>query len=393
VKSNIYICFLREESGIVGILNKIRQQCYAINNLGKESYLIISRNNSVVLYKVVNNDLINISAMEYSKRACYSEYKNKYLKKLSSFFRLKEFLIFSRKMIKKINPSSIYIRRIKPVTPQLIKFIKFVSVNKYKCYWEIPTYSNYNYNNEVKKNLYNRYVNSYIENNVYRIVAVAAEEGLKKPGYIFTTNGVNTNSIKLKDNIKHNGIHMICVATFDFWHGYDRLIEGLREYYINGKENKKDIPEVFIHMVGNGDTQSLQQLSDKYNLNSYIKFHGVLLGKDLDQVFDKMDLAIGNLGFHRVGVFADTSIKIREYCARGIPFITALKDSDFPEGTPFVSKVPADDSAININDVLKFYSDLSQNYPNFSSEMRQYAMGKLAWEQKMQFIVGENRTF
>ncbi|GMK41165.1 glycosyl transferase [Paenibacillus sp. CCS19] len=382
---NIYICFLREESEIIGILNKIRQQCIAINNLGYSTGLIISRNDSVVLYEVNNGDLIEINQMKYTQTGCFDENRSKYFKGLSSLIRLNQFLNFAKQMINEHQPESVYIRNIQPITSSVAFFIRSISKKNMKVYWEIPTYSK---SHEKAKNIkdlfYNlmhRYISRFLTNNV----AIAAEEGLQKKGFIFTTNGVNVRSVFLKKNIPHEGINLICVATFDHWHGYDRLIEGLRNYYDTEHVNKKQI--VQIHMVGNGNVQPLIDQVNKYNLNKYIKFHGVLRGVELDEVFDSMDIAVGNLGFHRIGVFADTSIKIREYCARGIPFITALNDSDFPSDYAYLKKVPADESAIDILSIIMFYEKLKNNHLDYSKEMRRYAENHLTWEQKMRFIV------
>ncbi|MEA3573929.1 glycosyltransferase [Peribacillus frigoritolerans] len=382
-KKNIYICFLREESEIIGILNKIRQQCLALNNLGVVSSLIISRNNSVVLYEINNNEFIEKHLVNYSKYGKYNEEQNKYLKKISSFTRLKEFLSFAKQMINEINPDSIYIRNISPITLDVVNFIKLLSKKDYTVYWEIPTYSKYNKKAKNINQLYDNYMHKYISSFLSKNIAIAAEEGLEKEGYIFTTNGVNVNNVKLRNPISHQNINLICVATFDYWHGYDRLIEGLKNFYDSNDTGRV----VHLHMVGNGNTKPLKDLVLKYNLEDYVTFHGVLIGDTLDNLFDYMDIAVGNLGFHRRGVYADTSIKIREYCARGIPFITALKDSDFPEGFQYLIKMPADESAIDIERVINFYHKVNKNNLDFSKAMREYAVKNLSWEEKMKFIV------
>lgn len=386
MKKNIYICFLREESEVVGILNKIRQQCIAIENLGIKSKLIISRNNKVVLYEIINGKFKEEKSVEYSKRAIYNNEENKYLKKVSSIFRLKEFLKFSKNIVKEELPDSIYIRRLKPITLEMISFIRYVYSKKCKIFWEIPTYSTTHKDKKKLSGIYDEFMHKYISKFLYKNVAIAAEEDLQRKGYIFITNGVNTRNIKLKENKHHNGINLVCMATFDFWHGYDRLIYGLRDYY---RENSEQL--VYIHMIGNGDVQSLKDLAESCDLKDYVKFHGVLTGEKLNNIFDFMDIAIGNLGFHRVGVYADTSIKIREYCARGIPFVSALNDSDFPNKFKYMKKVEADDSNINIKDICDFYYKISKY--DYLMEMREYAETNLSWENKMSPIANMIKSY
>ncbi|QAY66763.1 glycosyltransferase [Paenibacillus protaetiae] len=375
---NIYICFLREESDIIGILNKIKQQCIAIDNIGIKSFLVISRNDSVVLYEVINEVLVEIISQKYTKFALYNENHKRIFKKISSFIRLKEFLNFAQKQIIYRSADSVYIRNIQPITLDVVKFIKFISKSNHKIYWEIPTYSK----NKEKELSFNNFMHKYISTYLTGNVAIAAEEGLNKKGYIFTTNGVNSKNIRMKRNADHQNFNLVCVATFDYWHGYDRLIEGLNNYY----KNNNNYRTVSLHMVGNGNLQPLKDLVEKHNLGKYVTFHGVLVGEKLDDLFDQMDIAVGNLGFHRVGVYADTSIKIREYCARGIPFVTALKDSDFPSEFIYRKKVPADESAIDIVSIIEFYDKLNQSQ-DYSNVMRLFACNNLSWEMKMKFIL------
>ncbi|GFN29857.1 glycosyltransferase [Paenibacillus xylaniclasticus] len=384
MKKNIYICFLREESEIVGILNKVRQQCLAIHNLGVQSSLIISRNHCVVQYDVIDNKLVEIRTAAYTKLGQYNEDNSKFAKKVSSLLRLKQFFKFAKQVIEEKQPDSIYIRNISPITMDVARFLKYCSRQRRKVYWEIPTYSEIQDRIRNLRTLYYRIMHHYISRYLTNNVAIAAEEGLERKGFIFTTNGVNARSIKLKEHKQHPGINLICVATFDYWHGYDRLLEGLKNYYAADARDRNQ--QVHIHMVGNGNVKPLEDLTAQYGLGCYVTFHGVLLGQELDQLFDEMDIAIGNLGFHRRGVFADTSIKIREYCARGVPFVTALNDSDFPQPFQFRKKVPADESAIDIGSIIEFYEHITSRHPNFSQEMRRYAENHLTWEQKMRFI-------
>ena len=62
------------------------------------------------------------------------------------------------------------------------------------------------------------------------------------------SNGVDFDSIPLHQpsSINHpSTLHLIGVAEVHYWHGYDRLIAGIGEYYKNG--GKRD---VFFHIVG-----------------------------------------------------------------------------------------------------------------------------------------------
>ena len=69
------------------------------------------------------------------------------------------------------------------------------------------------------------------------------------------------------------------------------------------------------------------------------------MGKELDELFDLADFAIGSLARHRSHIDKIKTLKNREYAARGIPFIYSETDEDF-DRMPYILKAPADESAI-----------------------------------------------
>lgn len=55
-----------------------------------------------------------------------------------------------------------------------------------------------------------------------------------------------------------------------------------------------------------------------------------------------------------------STLKAREYAAKGLPFITSLK-LDIFENEKFVLHVPADESNIDVNEIVAFYDELYLN--------------------------------
>jgi hypothetical protein len=52
------------------------------------------------------------------------------------------------------------------------------------------------------------------------------------------------------------------------------------------------------------------------------------------------DVAIGTLALYRKDMGEASSLKVREYLARGIPTIVGYADTDFPEAPPFILRIP-----------------------------------------------------
>ena len=186
-----------------------------------------------------------------------------------------------------------------------------------------------------------------------------------------------------------NTYHLIGVAEVHLWHGYDRLIRGIGEYYKN-TANPRD---VYFHIVGgvapddrykdNEYHQGFQNIIDHYGIQDRIIFHGTLFGEKLDKVFNQCQFAIGSLARHRSGITVIKTLKNREYATRGLPFIYSEQDSDF-DHQPYVMKAPPDETPINVQQILDFI-DSHQFEPQ---EIRK-TVEHLTWKIQMKRVVDE----
>lgn len=201
------------------------------------------------------------------------------------------------------------------------------------------------------------------------------------------SNGVDMDSIPLHRPTPTPGeIHILGVAEVHYWHGFDRMIAGLGEYY-----NKVERPrEIFFHIVG-GVAQSemhdsvhapgFAELIERYCLGDRVIFHGQLHGDALDAVFDRCSFAVGSLGRHRSGITDIKTLKNREYATRGLPFIYSERDSDFDDKT-YVMKAPADESPIDVKTVLDFIDSHT-----FTPQEIRDTVGSMSWKNQMKIVV------
>ena len=180
-------------------------------------------------------------------------------------------------------------------------------------------------------------------------------------------------------------LHLIGVAEVHYWHGFDRLIAGIGEYYKNGGDR-----DVFFHIVGGVGPSEMydsmhapgfDELMEKYQIKEHIIFHGQLFGDALTDVFNQCQFAIGSLARHRSGITNIKTLKNREYAARGISFIYSETDSDF-DNQPYVLKASADESPIDICQILDFV-DKNQMIPDEIRKTVEY----LAWKNQMQKVL------
>lgn len=199
-------------------------------------------------------------------------------------------------------------------------------------------------------------------------------------------NSVPLTKVRLKNNIHHEGINLIGIAQLAYWHGYDRVIKGIAGYRIKNA----DIPILF-HIVGNdlskdgNELKRLEDLAAKYAVKDAIIFHGAIHGEALDELFDSMDIAVDSLGRHRSGHAYNCSLKSKEYCARGIPFIKSHLDDSFL-GTNFYYQCSADDLPIDISRIITWFRE-----SNFESRtLRAYAEKVFDWQVQLSKVFGKD---
>lgn len=118
-------------------------------------------------------------------------------------------------------------------------------------------------------------------------------------------------------------------------------------------------------------------------LEPYVILYGNMHGNDLDQLFSKADMGIGSLGRHRSGITHIKTLKNREYAARGIPFVYSEIDADF-DHCNYVLKVPANETPINIHELISFYHSQSWNI-----NVIRHSVENLSWKMQMQKVINE----
>lgn len=197
-------------------------------------------------------------------------------------------------------------------------------------------------------------------------------------------NGITVEDFPIrKPQYDPLSIHLLGVANVRNYHGYDRVIRGLAEYYDTGLVDMN----VFFHVVGINisDSENLIRLSETSHVDQYIIFYSKMIGNDLNMLFNSADIAISTLGAHRIGLKQLSPLKSREYCVRGIPFIIGYEDLDFPSSFSYCRKVEPSNKSIFIPELIEFSIQMRKE-KDHPSKMRKYAQNKLDWSIKMKCI-------
>jgi hypothetical protein len=200
-------------------------------------------------------------------------------------------------------------------------------------------------------------------------------------------NGITVNDFPLASQPELNKeLVLLFVGYIAIHHAIDRVIRGLVDY--NGNM------DVTFYVAGkffNNDYKiQMENLLKTTPQNINIQFLGELDSLELNQYYNQAHICVGSLGMHRIDSLEGASLKTREYFARGKAVIIDHLDTD-AKGQDFVMKIPADESNLNIEDVINFVKSLGKNIA-----IRKFAENNVDWIVKMkklmEFINSKNKS-
>ncbi len=217
--------------------------------------------------------------------------------------------------------------------------------------------------------IYRKSMKPYVD----RIATYSKDKMIYAIPTLQVVNGVNFNQILVaqhKNNLTE--INMIAVANLAVGHGYDRLLVGMGEYYASGGQR-----DMHFYQVGIGkQVEMYRKIVKEYHIQDRVTFCGNKNGKELDDLYDKCTLAIEVLAPHRQGIKQSSSLKSREYAAKGLPMLTATDIDIFKkENLPYILKIDANESPVNIEKLISFHDTLysEKNINLIAQEIRAYA--------------------
>lgn len=380
----LYVSFI--DIGIkemAGVHKKIGWQVKALRDLGLDVIHGFCHNNDYFF-----SDTKTVIKLPLIKN-------NLFRKRYSMYINIEEY-------ISRVKPDVLYLR-FAGSDPFFIKFLKKVKNNKnIKVILEVPTYPLINeFYSLVKMHWKNRQFKlllsaiikgfgrlisiRYLKKYVDKIVSYMSHDRVWKIPVITIDNGVYVEEIPIKKVTKNeSGIVLIGVAAVSEWHGYDRIILGIHDYI--KKDNEVNI---CFKIVGEGPALgSLKKLVKDFNLEKYVEFLGFQSGESLNKIFNNADVAVSSLGMHRIGLYEGSTLKTKEYCARGIPFIYAYKERELLNNTSFSLLLPANDSPIDMQKIIEFVDKTKQD-KSINLKMRKFAFQKYDWKKQMEIVIKE----
>ena len=220
---------------------------------------------------------------------------------------------------------------------------------------EFPTYPFYEECNSSDKAKFHNLVERVVKHCTYIFSPSPVQRIFHKEVFHFSNDMVYTPSNFHFPIYNNKKIRVLCLANFQIWHGFDRLLEGLANYIRNTKDS-----EIHIDFYGEGQMlQNLIEIADSLDLNNFVKFSNF---KDFNFFIENAcswSFGISSLGLHRIKIETASPLKSRDYFSIGIPFVTTTYDQKF-QNYSFACKVPSDESHIDFGIILKYFRSLKK---------------------------------
>lgn len=284
-------------------------------------------------------------------------------------------------LIKKKKYSVIYFRNAAVFRSQYV-LIKEIKKKKCRFIFEFPTYTPTVKERtlSIPRQIFNFYSNIWWKKikNLPDFYTYFGNEGYTSIYGIPAKrldNGIDLEFVPIRTPINiREEIHILAISSMCDWHGYDRLIRSLAEY----KGDKKAI----IHLVGGnggGFKDKWEALAAQLGIRDNVVFHGALYGDEFNKIFDLSDIGVSSLGMYRKGYDSTSELKLREYVARGLPFVYSVNDPALLElSSEYSLKVSNDDTIPNMQEILDF-AERQKDCTENRFALRDYAKHHMTW--------------
>ncbi|MFC1643534.1 hypothetical protein ACFL1F_00440 [Chlamydiota bacterium] len=199
--------------------------------------------------------------------------------------------------------------------------------------------------------------------------------------YVFT-NGITVSNypLKLVPAFTGDELKILFVSScIEPWHGLDRFLQGIANY--------KGPVRIKLGIVATVP-KYIEKLIKSLRIKDKVIIYGRKFGESLDELFNEYHIALASLAFHRVGLNHASCLKVREYTARGIPFLVSGIDDDILKQVDWCLQASSDDKPIGMEKVIAFANRISCDFEKIKNEMRDYAFERMDNKSKVEGLFG-----
>lgn len=219
---------------------------------------------------------------------------------------------------------------------------------------------------------------------IKKIVAVTNEiAGYEKNRALFGVpktyiigNGINTVEYPLASAPEFNGkelnlLMLIGGTTETDWHGVDLILKSIQQY--------KGHCKVKLWLAGS--------LSEPMHDNPNIKYLGFCNQNQLTEICNNIHLAIGSFALQRKGLTDGSTLKVREYMARGISAVIGHNDADLDDFINAGYILSMDAGKVPSMEAILNFAHHSSNRASLGDEIRRKCFEKLDYSVKASALI------
>lgn len=310
-----------------------------------------------------------------------------------SEFKQISILEAANQYIKQWNVRVLYIRHMVP-SPKLIWFLRNAKKQGVKIFYEIPTYPYFAEQFRTSRLKHRAIIKITLDivfwpiiyNYIDKLVVIKSNSNVKmykKMAEI--TNGAFVDNIASKSysDESKDCFSIVTVGTLYPYHGYDRVLRGLKEC-----NEMIDGTTVEFNVVGSSQTiDDLKKMSNDMGLE-HVKFHGIKTTEELNSLYEDFDIGLGCLALHRRNANIDTTIKIVEYYCRGIPVVTSGISPMDQYCRNCTIHIDDTDAPIDIKQIYQEFCQLDDKKKTISG----IAKVKFSWDNIMNELIHDNEN-
>lgn len=350
----------------IGISKKIKSEIQTLKNIGYEvyytSYLesgvaICNDNDEVIMQRIYVKPTTNTNGFVLSQQLI--KIAITYLEENKFDFALLRINRFTKKYMKMLNVLKNNNTFVMMESLSYFPELKYSDLSSfgYKFFWH-----------EIKKK--KKCLKNYVD---LMLTEGKISDFWGIPAIEFSM-GVDADSMPEHNYIgRADEINMIMVGCSSIYHGTDRIINSMADYY----NSSSHAATVKLHLVGDVLEQDVKRI-DKLNLQRYVYCYGKKYGDELYEIYNKCNIALGPLAQYRVKK-KDTGLKTKEYLAIGIPYVYTGIESRLPKNYKYILEISNDSSIVDINKIIRFYTSVKED-DNMVGVMRADAKKYYSWE-------------
>ncbi len=191
------------------------------------------------------------------------------------------------------------------------------------------------------------------------------------------SNGIRVSRVSVRNgsSFKGNELNLLLLAGSEApWHGVDILLNAFKRYSGDCK----------IHCYIAGNIAS--GLRKEAEMMDSVTLLPNQTGIELDRLVDQCHVGIGSLGFGDAFLVQASTLKVREYWSRGLPFLLGYEDVDLIQNTemvPYYLRVQGD---LDLREVVSF-ALRAYAIPDVSRRLRECAYKYIDYQLKVNAYV------